>query len=327
MMTPSISVILPVYNGERYLRAAIESVLSQSHSDFELLVCDDMSSDGSWKLLQQFQDTRMRIIRHERNLGLFPTLNDLIGMAKGRFIRLWAQDDIMKSQCLATELEFHRRHPEVAMSYCAVDIIDEYGAVVRRARLDVTPEVFTSELVLEISFYHGCMEGNITTVMLKRATLDAVGLFREDMRICGDFEMWIRIACAGFSTGFVREPLIDLRCHRGQFSRKSGIGLDHMKEDNEIYSRIMEYLPPSIKPFTAGYHRFHRGILHFHYAVHALLARQFKDAARLLREVQKKYSLTQIAALYLVTGNRRFWKPAPRVSSANTVTQGRVISV
>ncbi len=233
----------------------------------------------------------------------------------------------MKSNCLAAELEFHRRHPEVAMSYCARDIIDENGVVVRPARLDATPEVFPAELALEISFYHGCMAGNISTVMLKRTTLDTVGLFRTDMRVSADFEMWIRIACAGLLTGFVREPLINLRCHSGQFSRKRGIELSFVKEDTEIYSRIMQHLPPSIKTFAADYHRFHRGILHFHYAVRALLALQFRGAAHLAREVRKNYSLIQIAGLYLVTANRRLWKPVPRVSSANIVTPGRVISV
>src|SRR6185369_719120 len=131
MNTPlSVSVILPVYNGREYLRKAIDSVLEQSYGNFELIIWDDQSKDGSNEIVAEYSDPRIRRFANPRNRGLFPTLNLAIAEAKAPLIRLWSQDDIMKRNCLEEELAFLNRYPDVGMSYCCYDMIDNKGKVI-----------------------------------------------------------------------------------------------------------------------------------------------------------------------------------------------------
>src|SRR4051812_48637452 len=104
---PLMSVILPVYNGMAYLQHSIESVLAQDMRNFEFLILDDTSSDGSWDYIQSLVDPRIRIFRNTVNKGLFYNLNFLIGESKASLIKLWAQDDIMYPFCLSAMASIH----------------------------------------------------------------------------------------------------------------------------------------------------------------------------------------------------------------------------
>src|SRR5882672_4397689 len=101
----SVSVLMPVFNGEKYLGAAVESILAQTYPDFELVILDDGSTDGSLRMLRQFHrgDPRIRIISRE-HLGFDETANQLIGLAQGEYVALMAQDDIALPERLALKL-------------------------------------------------------------------------------------------------------------------------------------------------------------------------------------------------------------------------------
>src|SRR5712692_9186578 len=163
-----LSVVLPVYNGEDYLRQSIDSVLAQTYGQFELIIWNDGSSDATAQIVKSYSDRRISFHSNQANQGLFKTLNLAIKEARGQWIRLWSQDDVMKAHCLEKELAFLDRHPEVAMSYCAYDVVNQQGRVIRPAPEDATAEVIVSELAAQIMFYHGSITGNIANVMLKR---------------------------------------------------------------------------------------------------------------------------------------------------------------
>src|SRR5713226_6613450 len=110
---PSISIVLAVYNGERYLQEALDSVRAQSFEDYELIVWDDHSSDRSREIFTKYKDERVKSFSNDRNIGLFGTLNLAIGKARGELVRLFSQDDVLKPNCLAAEMRFHQQHPDV----------------------------------------------------------------------------------------------------------------------------------------------------------------------------------------------------------------------
>src|SRR3954463_4406527 len=115
-----ISVVLPVYNGKDFLEKNIASVLAQQAVDFELLVCDDGSNDGSKEVLRSIEaegHPNLTIYYAEKNRGLFGNLNFLISKSRYSLVRLWSQDDIMKPDCLSEVVAFHNQHPEISMSY------------------------------------------------------------------------------------------------------------------------------------------------------------------------------------------------------------------
>ncbi len=243
---PKISVILPVYNGGQYLLHSVESVLTQEFEDFELLIIDDHSNDGSVEYLSKLTDSRIQVYYNESNKGLFPNLNYLIQRAKSDLIKLWAQDDIMLPNCLSEFVSFHQRNPEIGFSYSQRIIINENGIEIENSRIDHTPDVFSKELHTKIAYYTGSIAGNISNVTLNKTAMQRVGLFDESMRISADFDMWVRMA-EHFPIGHINHKLIKLRDHQGQLSRKEEYYINHVKEDLIVYRKLDGYSSASIK--------------------------------------------------------------------------------
>src|SRR6185369_12980087 len=111
---PLISVVLPVYNGEEYLRESIDSILKQSYSNFEFLILNDGSSDRSEEIIQSYSDPRIKYHKHA-NCGLAATLNKGIELAKGEYIARQDQDDISLPTRLEKQITFLENHSEYAM--------------------------------------------------------------------------------------------------------------------------------------------------------------------------------------------------------------------
>lgn len=115
-MNPKITILMPVYNGEKYLREAIKSILNQTFNDFELLIINDGSSDQSEKIIKSFIDSRIRLITNKKNLGLVDTLNIGFKEAKGKYIARMDQDDISLSPRLKKQYNFMENNPEIGIS-------------------------------------------------------------------------------------------------------------------------------------------------------------------------------------------------------------------
>jgi glycosyltransferase involved in cell wall biosynthesis len=309
--SPEITVAMPVYNGERYLRGSIESVLAQNYERYELIVCDDGSTDSTPSLLATYRSKRLRVLRNERNQGLFSTLNRLVKASEGGLIHLWSQDDIMLPDCLRETVAFHKEHTQIAMSYCIGVTIDENGRRVGSTGADTTPTVISPRLAAQIMFYHGSMPGNISNVCIKKPVLLEVGPFREDLKVSGDFEMWVRLT-EKYPMGYLKKPLVEIRSHSGQFSRRTDIGLQFLKEDNPIYETLYQRLPESIKEYARRYELRHRLAMSFHGLVRNLACGKVRLALEGAAQFKSRTQLLLAAFFWLITINARYLKLPPR---------------
>ncbi len=244
-MNTMISVILPVYNGMPYLKFSVESVLNQNFTGFEFIILDDCSTDGSYEYLQGIKDPRIRLLRNEKNKGLFPNLNLLIRESRSPLIKIWSQDDIMYPECLHEFIIFHNQH-EVCFSYSGYDKIDENGILIAKMPDDKTPRLISTSLHSRIAYFTGSIAGNIANVCLNRKAINEVGLFDETMKISGDFFMWVKLA-ENNQTGFINKPLIKLRDHAGQLSRKESYYKFHIIEDLVVYRFLDNYAGDALK--------------------------------------------------------------------------------
>jgi len=240
---PQISVILPVYNGLNYLKDAISSLLNQTVSDYEIIVCDDASIDGSISYLRETarQQPNLKILQNDKNLGLFKTLNKLINACSSPLIHLWAQDDIMMPDCLEKCITFHNIHPGITMSYHGVEYLDENGNIKPFEKIDGTPAIIDTLTYASISSKWGCIPGNISNVTINSEYAHTVGLFNEEMVLSADFDLWTKLASKG-DIGRISEKLSFLRLHAGQLSRNyTSIAL-RIKEDIPIQKKITSLL-------------------------------------------------------------------------------------
>ena len=112
MKNPLVSILMPVYNSEKYLREAIKSILNQTFTNFELIIINDGSTDNSLKIIKSFKDNRIKIIKNKGNLGLIKTLNKGIDLAQGKYIARMDADDIAMPKRLEKQIAFFNENPD-----------------------------------------------------------------------------------------------------------------------------------------------------------------------------------------------------------------------
>ncbi len=138
---PSISIGLPVYNGERFLREALDSILVQTFEDFELIISDNASTDGTEQICKDYaaKDPRIRYFRNDTNLGASKNFNRVFEFSSGEYFKWMSADDKCAPTFLEKCKEVLDRHPEVVLCYPKTNIIDEFGRIVRQYddRLDL----------------------------------------------------------------------------------------------------------------------------------------------------------------------------------------------
>jgi len=182
---PKITVLMPVFNAENDLHDAIESILSQSFGDFELLIIDDGSSDNSLEIIHSFKDDRIRLERNERNLGLVATLNKGIELAKGVFIARMDADDISLGGRFFQQMQL-LEESNADIVGCHFDVIDKGGNFLRNIRVPLNPEEFTVCLANTVPFAHG-------SVMIRKSFLTENDLTYGPGLYSEDYDLWMRM--------------------------------------------------------------------------------------------------------------------------------------
>lgn len=204
-----ISVILPIYNAGPPLREAIESILTQTHRNLELLLLDDASTDGSASLIEEFarRDSRVRAIHHATNHGLSATLNEGLAAARGALVARMDQDDIALPARLAVQADYLNRTPRVAVVGSWVYNLGLTPAHDRLVRLPFSPAQVAECLPQANCLYH-------PTTMFRREIVLAAGGYRGDFRNAEDYELWLRLSRAHLLANIPR-PLLRYRLSAG----------------------------------------------------------------------------------------------------------------
>ncbi len=206
-MTP-ITVLMPVYNGERFLRPAIESILAQTHGDFELLVLDDGSTDASVAIVRSYRDERIRLCLLDHQ-GLISTLNTGLREARGQWIARMDCDDVALADRLQGQWDYVSGHGDVVALGCAAEIIDAQG---RRTGERSTPPADHESLVNNLTFLGNGSSLIHPSVLLRADAARQVGGYRMQFPVCEDADLWLRLARVG-RLASLREPLLLLRKH------------------------------------------------------------------------------------------------------------------
>jgi glycosyltransferase involved in cell wall biosynthesis len=311
MNPPVISIVMPVYNGQEYLRLAIDSVLAQELQDYELIIWNDCSTDESLEIIYGYDDPRIRAFSSHQNGGLFKTINLAIQASSAPLIRLWCQDDVMKPNCLTREADFHSRFPEVGLGFSLYDFIDASGVVTIPATNGEYPPVLSKELANQLMFYHGSIPGNISNVVLKRTVLEDIGLFREDLVIAGDFEMWVRIA-EHYPLGYINESLIFVRGHAGQLSKQADSYVIAMREEEPLYEVLANRLPTSLQNYARSYDLLHRYPMYLHHAFKRLFSADVANARAAYEMFSHSGHRLFVVLFWLLTANQRLYRLKPR---------------
>lgn len=186
---PKVSVIMSVYNAENHLRQAIESILSQSFSDFELIVADDGSTDHSFEIINSYCDQRIRAMRAPLNQGLYHVRNRLLGVAKGEYVAVLDSDDVALPDRLRIQAEFLDQNAGVVLVGTRYELIDEKGVVTGVSK------ILTDSLEISWRLLFGNCFGH-STVMYRLNEAKLVGGY-GDFAPAEDYSLWTRLVARG----------------------------------------------------------------------------------------------------------------------------------
>ncbi len=159
---PKVTVGIPVFNGQDFIRLAVKSVLNQTYSDFELIITDDGSTDDSVKIIQSFDDPRIRIISDGENMGISFRLNQQISLAKGEFFIRMDADDIMMPDRIERQIKYLEKHPDVDLIGGAAIIIDNHNKIIGDRHSAVEKRLTLQSWLVGDSFIHPTVAGKIS---------------------------------------------------------------------------------------------------------------------------------------------------------------------
>jgi glycosyltransferase involved in cell wall biosynthesis len=186
---PAVSVVMSVYNGLPYLPAAIDSILAQTFGDFELIIIDDGSTDGSGAVIDSYSDRRIRVLT-QSNLGLVASLNRGIREARGRYVARHDADDQSEPERFARQIAYLARHPGTAVVGSPMSVIGEDGRIKHRHAVLLGDPELRQELLVRSPFVHG-------SVMIDAAALDKSGGYDQSAWPAEDYDLWLRLSEQG----------------------------------------------------------------------------------------------------------------------------------
>lgn len=221
MKKPKVSVVMPVYNGGKYIKKSVNSILNQSFKDFELIVINDGSIDETSKFLKTVKDKRLKVINNHENLGLVPSLNKGLKVAKGQYIARADADDINDPKRFEKQVNFLEQHLDYCLVGSAADLIDEKGKKIGIESYSLSDSEIRVELLKRNCIIH-------PTAMMRTDAVRNVGGYRNFFnKGAEEYDLWFRM----IKTGKVQnlpEKLIKRRFYKLSYSRKNHIRVEFM---------------------------------------------------------------------------------------------------
>ena len=212
MPDPKVSVLMPVYNGEKYLREAVESILNQIFSDFEFIIIDDGSTDNTNDIIRSYSDPRVRLVTNENNIGLTRSLNRGIDLSRSKYIARMDGDDVSLPARLEKQVEYMENHPETGVVGTRASEINHLGKITRRKTAHhISDKKMKVQLMFGTCFLH-------PSVMMRRRTLENTGIcYDESFSTSQDYFLWWRLSShTKFSN--LSDALLHYRKHSSKLS-------------------------------------------------------------------------------------------------------------
>lgn len=210
-----VSIIMGVYNCESTIEECIKSILNQTYKNWELIICDDFSSDNTYEIVKKFKKIypeKIKMIRNESNLTLGPTLNRCLSLANGDYIARHDGDDISLENRLEKQVEFLNKNIQIDLVGCAIDLLDDITVYGKRS---MKKEPNKIDYIKGSTFAH-------PTIMTRNYVYKELSGYSEEVDAIGveDYELWIRFFENGFKGYNICESLYVLREDRNSYRRK-----------------------------------------------------------------------------------------------------------
>lgn len=244
---PDISVIMSVYNDITYLDSAIQSILSQTFQNFELIIVNDGSTDGTQDILHAYRDPRIIILENLVNIGLTRSLNMALSCAKGKYIARMDSDDISLPHRFESQFEFLENHPDHALLGSSYYQINTLGEVEKLIQLKTDHDEIVIELKTANHFGHG-------TVMFRKDIVTQLGGYNERYKYAQDYDLWLRIS-ENYLVGNLNEPLYYWRLTDGSISSVKATEQKYFADLAKTEAVVRSNNKPTVSVIVPTYNR------------------------------------------------------------------------
>ena len=217
VLNPLISVILPVYNAEKFLNESINSILEQTYTHFELIIVNDGSTDTSQSIIDHYSDPRIRKINHTQNKGLVASLNEAINNAEGDFIVRMDADDIAFKDRVQKQVQYLLDHP-------AIDIVGTHAVFFETntqspmANWELDLNTITPSSIKKALTWENCM---IHPSICMRSEIAKSLLYNEHQKNYEDYDLWLRATADNINIAKINEPLLYYRVQPNSITQSS----------------------------------------------------------------------------------------------------------
>lgn len=278
-MNGKVSIVLPVFNGERYLKQAVESILRQTHLNFELIIIDDCSTDHSLEIAKAytFQDSRVQVHANPENIKLPASLNKGFSLAQGDFLTWTSHDNVLKEHFIEVFLESFEK-TDYQFLYSKEEYISSEGKILHNNKIyDLNALLFTNPIG--------------ASFMYKRIVFEKIGFYNSNLFLIEDYDYWLRIS-KKFKIGFLDQVLYGYRCHTESLTSK-------IHDDREINQKFILAVNQLYKSFL-GFEN--QKLVDF---LSQMFLGEFKNISKLIYH----YNLNESALKALVKNNPTLtWK-------------------
>lgn len=207
-----ISVVMSVYNGEKYLAEAIDSILAQTYKDFEFIIVNDCSKDNSLEIIKKYSDSRIVLINNEKNLGLTKSLNLAIEKAQGDYIARMDADDISLPNRFEIQMEEFHKIPNLTLCGTWAVQINEKGEETG----EITPVISNAEITASMIFYNQFVH---STVIFNKKNFFEAGGYNEEIIKGQDYNLWLQFIKNGYELKNIDKLLVKYRDHVENISK------------------------------------------------------------------------------------------------------------
>ena len=233
-MKPAVSILMPVFKTAPFLREAVDSILCQTFTDFELIVLNDSSPDHAEDILDTYKDPRIIRYKGEKNVGLSNILNVGIGMARGEYIARMDSDDLSMPDRLQIQLDYLESHPDIDLVSAGMQLFGAKDEVWIREQ---NPEKIKIEALFHSPILHA-------SSMWRRMRFEENGLrFRQEMVPSEDYDLWTRAMVKGLTLVNLRQVLYKYRIHQAQATTRTDLTAE---KDRLVQQNYLQNTLPSL---------------------------------------------------------------------------------
>lgn len=290
---PLVSIVLPVYNRQKYLGKAIDSVLKQTYKNWELIIADDASTEETQKFLKTYQDNpQIKICFNSQNMGLFPNLNRGIRQSQGKYVLLLCSDDFLLPHCIEQHLNVFQVNPSAGLILTPLNVVDSNGNELPSGSAyyydQFAPhqsQLLMPHETLPLLLKYASINGNLTGMFFPKDVYVKVGGFRDTWKHAADWEWVYRVARAN-PIMIYKTSVATIMQHSEQLS---GVNLRNLNNSLEVIEMVRTLLADShisIIDAAPGW-AVHHMQLHLWVALKLALKGRFIEAFTLTQAISK----------------------------------------